>query len=310
MYAATTLLMVAIGCIAYELASKDRRTLERAFLFAGLVVAAEAVLAFSPVGRIIGMRDEGLRIRGLLTDANEFGSFAVPAVLLLCVRWPALSVGVRVALIGALLLPVAASMSRAAGLALGLALVVLAATAAYRRLRKVLARTIGLLVVGVIGAVMLMAIPGAAFPERVTTSLIQPYDSVRFAGQMAGLSQFLAQPISFGIGPGNYEARLGHASHQTYLRMLVETGPLSVVALLLLLSAGISVIRAPDLGAVVWASALAGLAACGLFVDTLHWRVIWLVLGVTLAFAYRDRAEARVGILPVTPKLATESTND
>lgn len=304
-YAAKTLLMVVVGCVAYELASKDRRTAERAVLGGGILIAVQALLAISPAGDVIGMREEGLRVRGLFKDANEFGVFAVPAVLLLCVRWPALPLRVRIAGIAVLLVPIVTSLSRAPALALGVALVVLAAVAAYRHLPRILVRTTGLLGIGVLGVAILLAMPRNVLPEHDTRSLIQPYDSERFAGQTAGLNQVLENPISLGIGLGNYANRLGHASHQTYLQMLVETGPLSLVALLLLLWAGIRTVGAPDLRMLVWASALAGFAACGLFIDTLHWRELWLVLGLTLAFANPDRGEIRLRTLVGLPVQAT-----
>ena len=309
MYAAATVLMIAVGCVAYELASRDRRLAERAVLASAFLIAVQALLAISPAGTLLGMHEEGLRVRGLLNSANEFGTFAVPAVLLLCARWPALPLALRVAGIATLLVPIVTSLSRGPALALGVAALVLASVAAYRHLRRVLLRTVGILGVGVIGVAILTAIPRSALPERDMTSFIQPYDTERFAGQMAGLNQFLEHPFSIGIGPGNYEERLAHESHQAYLQMLVETGPLSLGAFLLLLWAGIRTIRTPDLGVVVWASALTGLAVCGLFVDTLHWRALWLVLGVTLAIANRDRAELRLGRFGESRVRATEASS-
>ena len=289
-YAATTLLVIAIGCVTYALAARDPRVAERAFVLAGIVLAAEAILAISPVGT--AMRN-GLGVRGLFDDPNEFGAFAVPAVVLLCVRWPSLSRALRYTGLGILLFPIVASLSRGAALALGVALVVLAAVALYRHLRRVLGRSVGILALGAVALVAVLAFAGSALPERDASSLVQPYDAERFAGQLAGIQQVLTHPTALGIGPGNYEALLGHESRETYLRMLVETGPFSLIALLLLAWSVIRLIRLPDLETLAWVSAFAGLAACGLFIDTLHWRELWVVMAVALAVvAHRERAVA------------------
>lgn len=279
-YAAATLLVVTIGCVTYVLAARDPRVAERAFVLGGIVLAAETIVALSPIGA--AMRD-GLRVRGLFADPNEFGAFAVPAVVLLCVRWPSLSRALRYTGLALLLLPIVASLSRGAGLALGVALVVLAGVALYRHLHRVLNRSVGLIALGTVALVVLLLFAGRALPERDLSSLIQPYDPERFAGQLAGIQQVLTHPISLGIGPGTYEALLGHESRETYLRMLVETGPLSLIALLLLFWSVIRLIRRPDLETLAWVSAFAGFAVCGLFVDTLHWRAPWAVMAVGLA---------------------------
>jgi hypothetical protein len=289
-YAAATLLVVAVFWVAYQLAARDPRIAERAFVFAGIVLAAEAIVALSPIGA--GMRD-GLQLRGLFTDPNEFGAFAVPAIVLLCVRWPSLSPAMRYAGLAILVIPVAASLSRGAGLGLGVALLVLAGVALYRHLHRVLNRSVGLIALGIVALVVLVVLVSPALPERNLRSLVQPYDAERFAGQLVGVQQVFAHPFSLGIGPGGYEALLGRESRETYLRALVETGPLSLLALLLLLWSVIRLIRTPDLGTLAWVASAAGLAACGLFIDTLHWRELWVVMAVALAAA-AHRATTRV----------------
>ena len=290
MFLAQTLLMVAVGCVGYELAAKDRKVAERAMLGAGFLLLIESMIAFSPLGDLLGMREAGSRMRGFLTDANEFGSLAIPAILLLLVRWPSLAIHVRAIGIGLLLIPVALSASRAAALSLGVSAAVLAAIAAYRGLRRVFFRATSVLAIGSVGALLLVALYGS-LPERDIGSLIQPYDAERFAAQAAGLHEYLTRPLSLGIGPGNFEAQIGHESHQMYLRVLVESGPIALLGLLAMIVTALRVAARPDLNAVVWGAILAGLLASGLFIDTLHWRFLWFVLGVTASFAVREPRE-------------------
>jgi cell division protein FtsW (lipid II flippase) len=68
---------------------------------------------------------------------------------------------------------------------------------------------------------------------------------------------------------------------------------LSLIALLLLFWSVVRLLRLPDLGTLAWVSAFAGIAACGLFIDTLHWRQLWVVMAVALAVvAHREQAVA------------------
>jgi hypothetical protein len=288
-YAAATLLAVTLGCVTYVLASRDPRTAERAFVVAGLVLAVETIAALSPLGA--AMRD-GIRVRGLFADPNEFGAFAVPAITLLCVRWPTLSRPRRYGALGLLVVPIVASLSRGAVLAVGVALAVLVAVALRRHLPRVLRRSSGILGLGAAAVLAVVFFAGSALPERNVSSLIQPFDTERFGGQLAGVEEVLRQPLSLGIGPGSYEAVLGHESRETYLRALVETGALSLAALLVVFWAVLRLIWRPDLDTLAWVAAFAGFAACGLFVDTLHWRELWAVMGVAFAVAAHRRHSA------------------
>lgn len=292
-YAATTLVVGIIGYVAYQLAARGPRVAEHAFVIAGAVLTLQAVIALLPLGIAGDLRENALRIQGLFKDPNEFGSFAVPGVVLLCMRWPALSPVIRIAGLGALLLPVVASFSRAALLVLFVALIVLAAIAAYRRLRKVFVRCIWILATGILGIAVATLVGSNSIASNIT-AVVHPYDSQRLAGQVAGVRQVLEHPAAAGVGPGNYELVLGLPSDGTYLRILVETGPVGLLGLLLVLWGAVRLLRVPDLGAVAWASALAGFAVCGLFIDTIHWRHLWVMVGLALAAAaYRDHHAAQ-----------------
>lgn len=295
-YSGATLLVVAMGYVTYQLAARDPRLAERAYVLAAMVLAIEAIVALSSLPNASVLRQDGFRVQAFFKDPNVLGPFAVPAVLLLCVRWPMVPIPLRLIALTAALLPIAGSLSRGALLVLVAALLALAGVAAYRRLYRVLFRCLGILALAAGIVVLVVFLPGSSLAERKMTSLIQPYDAERFAGQLAGLEHVRQDFASLGIGPGNYELVLGHPSHETYLRLLVETGPISVIALLVLVWSAVRLVSAHDLGAVAWACALVGFALCGLFIDTLHWRHLWVVLGLALAAAaYRGQVRTPTG---------------
>jgi len=121
----------------------------------------------------------------------------------------------------------------------------------------------------------------------------QVYDTERFAAQETGVALVATHP--FGIGPGQFEGVVGYAAHSTYIRALAEQGLLGVfaiVALLLgtLLLATRNAVVGRDtfgVGSAALLAAWCGILANSVFVDTLHWRHLWLLaaliwIGATL----------------------------
>jgi O-antigen ligase len=118
---------------------------------------------------------------------------------------------------------------------------------------------------------------------------IQDYDTQRFGAQASGIE--LATKYPLGVGPGQFERVSVVSAHSTYVRALAEEGVLGlfVVFALLVLTLGFAA-RNVSLGAHTYGIGSAGLLAawCGLlvnssFVDTLHWRHLWLVAALIWA---------------------------
>ena len=294
-FTVATLLVVATGYVAFQLAARDPAIATRAYVLAALLLFAQTIVAFvlSPFSDAVFLWYDPFRVEGLFKDPNVFGPFAVPAVALLCAGRPAMHPVARVGCIALALVPVAASVARGAVLALIMALVLLAAIALYRRWSSILFYSLGILGLGLVAFLVLIALPGSSVAQHRFTSVLEHYDTeIRFAGQLAGLDYFLSHPLSPGVGPGNYNSVLGDPSHETYLRLLVETGPFSLIAILLLMWAAIRFVRSRDPTAVAWAVALAGFATYAFLIDELHWRHLWVLLAMPLAIA-AHAAEAR-----------------
>jgi O-antigen ligase len=291
-YTTATFLVLATGYVTFQLAARDPEIAERAYVLAGLVLGLETLLAFTPTSLATALRYDRFRVEGLFKDPNVFGPFAVPAVTLLCVRWPRLPLLLRVPALVLVLIPIPASLSRGAVLALALALVTLGAIAAYRRWWAVVIRCAGIVAAGILALAALATVPATL--DRLTLSL-QSYDTGRVGGQFQGLQRYFENPLSFGLGPGNYEHVLGPTSHETYVRILVETGPLSLIAIVLLLWASVRLIRTPNPSTAAWICALIGLAAYGALIDVLHWRHLWVALVMPLAIAVYEKRKSQAG---------------
>ena len=293
-FTAATFLVMAIAYVTFQLASRDPRYVERAYVLAAVLLGVQTLIALSPLPIAGEFRMDRYRIEGLFKDPNVFGPFAVPAVALLAAGRPSMPSALRIPALMLALMPIPASLSRGAVIVLVASLLVLAAVAAYRRWWPPFIYSAGILGAGLVALVVLLLQPGSSVAEQRLSLGAQLYDAERFAGQLAGLNRFLAQPLSFGIGPGQYDVTLDQPSHETYLRMLVETGPLSLIALLVVMWASIRLIRQRDLPTVAWTAALIGFAVYGFFIDILHWRHFWFVIAVPLAIvAWHAHQRAR-----------------
>ena len=234
------------------------------------------------------------RAEGFFDDPNVFGPFMVvpfafmlaelvePALLTWRRRWLVLVLFVCGA-------DILFSYSRAAWLNASLVVATMIGAYALRRasLRQAL-KTIRL------GLAALVVVIAALFATGQTSFFlarahVQHYDTARFQGQDKGIG--LAQTHLFGIGPGQYTYFVGIGAHSTYLRALGEQGVigLALIAVLLLttlvLACGnvihgrstFGISSVPLLG--LWV----GLIANGFFIDTWHWRHLWLVAGLIWA---------------------------
>lgn len=119
----------------------------------------------------------------------------------------------------------------------------------------------------------------------------QYYDDDRFANQGAALEVALNNPL--GIGPGQYEARTGFATHNSFLRVLSENGIIGFLGFVGFITVTLSrcikliyLTKDPIL-IVIFASTL-GLLLNSLVVDTIHWRHLWLVLAIPWAYNYKE----------------------
>lgn len=285
---------------AYIDSSQRARWLVCAYLATGVLTAvfgsAALFVHFPGHTALIG---DGRRAKALFKDPNVYGPFLIPIALILLEeiiqpRLLRLRRSAMVACFLALVIGVVFSFSRAAWLNLAIGLIVLMGVVVARRLDR---RAISLVLVVLVGGV---AVVGAVIGTGSLRFLkeraqLQSYDAHRFAAQARGLKVGLDHP--FGVGPGQFDVISPVSSHSLYIRSLSEQGILGllVIATLVIATAiyGIrNVIAGSDtygISAAALLGAWCGLVANSFFVDTLHWRHLWLVAALIWAGAMRRR---------------------
>jgi O-antigen ligase len=307
--------LFSLWLAAYVDRPSRSRQLVRAYLAAAVLSALAASLAlfihFPGASTLIG---DGERAKGLFKDPNVFGPFLVPIALVLVEELlrPRLLRLRRVFMLGsflALTLGVVFSYSRAAWLNFAVATIVLIGLVVLRRPDR---RAVSLvLVVLVSGLAIVGAVVGTGslgfLEERAH---LQSYDTSRFAAQSRGLTVGLEHPV--GVGPGQFDVISSVSSHSLYVRSLSEQGVFglaTIVGLLVttLALALMNVIRGRDtygISAAALMAAWCGLIANSFFVDTLHWRHLWLVAALVWAGAVRGQVRAPAQAVRVRPGAA------
>jgi len=238
------------------------------------------------------------RAEGLFKDPNVFGPFLVPAALImleeiLTPRLLSWRRSTKMLLFLILALGVLFSYSRAAWLNLVVGLLAMVVVFSFRRgAGRSASRAVALVLVACVALGAVVTFTGSlSFLEQ--RARVQTYDSGRFAGQDESLKWAVRYPV--GIGPGQYETRAHIAAHSLYARALAEEGIPGLIALLVLMLgtlgwAGQNAILGRDtygVGSAALLGAWCGVLANSFFVDTLHWRHLWLLAALIWAGSAR-----------------------
>jgi hypothetical protein len=308
-YEATTLYLIgtalALSAIFWNV--RAARNCIAAYLIGASVSAIAAVLALfvSYPGSHLLLYDPH-RVMAFFKDPNVFSGFLVPGIAIVVdelaqprlLPWGFKTKLATLAALGAGLL---FAFSRAAYLNGAIAVATVVAVHAMRRgggryaMRLLLA--VGL--VGSTGVALLVATHSTHFLE--SRSHLQTYDQQRFATQSEALHS--ATKHLFGFGPGQVEVNLPLSSHSLYARVAYEQGVPGLITLAVLfgLTLAIALLLASlpsrvGVGGAALLGSWLGLLANSAFIDTLHWRHLWIFGGLIWAnFAYstsRRRAEA------------------
>ena len=249
-------------------------------------------------------------------DPNVFGAFLVPAFLLCAFSWQSLSssrifFSVRWLFLVILLVSIILTGSRGGWLNLLVALGALgwvrwhAAGRSSRLQRRTPMPIVALAAVGGLAYALVTLVGYDEFlADRFEEKI---YDQDRFLAQSLALEESMANP--FGIGPGQSETyegsaslfRMPHSPHSLYVRVIVESGwggAASFLAFLLVTvrqawSTAVADWRYASISAVIFAS-IVGILANSFFIDTLHWRHFWMLLGMTWGLSGLWRREFAV----------------
>jgi hypothetical protein len=244
------------------------------------------------------------RAQGLFKDPNVFGPYLVPAAAIVLeeigrprlLGWPRRRLFLALAILGA---GVIFAYSRAGWVNFAIAAVtVIVVSSARRGGIKAAARTFGALLGCALVGFALLAATGSLtfFSER---SKIETYDANRFANQSTGFAKATVHVL--GYGPGQAEENLALSTHSSYVRAAYEQGYLGLAALVALLATTLAIaIRSAardsdlhGLGSAAMLGALLGALFNSAFIDTTHWRHLWLIFALIWAMAVIPARAAR-----------------
>jgi O-antigen ligase len=284
----------ALWFSAYVCSVPRARLILLAYLAGAALSAAVACLALVAPFPGASAFVDGPRAQGLFKDPNVFGPFLVPAALILMEETVAprllrFRLSTKLLLLSLLTVGVVFSFSRAAWLNLAVGMLVLLVVLALRRGGG--RRAMTMLVVSLVAGAALFGVVAATSSASFLTERagLQDYDVQRFGTQATGVEIAATHPL--GIGPGQFEAVSELSAHSTYVRALAEEGVVGALLIitLMLLTLGFAA-RNVALGVDTYGIGSAALLAawCGLlvnssFVDTLHWRHLWLVAALIWA---------------------------
>ncbi len=294
-YGFITLYLISFWYVGYVLG--DRETFRRGLILGTFLALTTNLLSgllefFNLVHFDPSTWRSGQRLQGFYKDPNVIGPFAIFAgcTATFVPRRPGLIL-LRNAALGVAILTVFLTFSRGAWLNLAVTLCIISFLL-WRHARNValLAST----TLTLLGALFVLLFWNPSWFLFAQDRLgIMPYDEHRFYFQIEGLRAGWA--TFWGIGPGQSERVLQYATHSLFVRVWAEQGPLGMLALSAFLAvhvyALLRALRRAQTAQDILASGallacLLGTLANSFFIDTLHWRHFWLLLGLTWAYAY------------------------
>lgn len=293
------LAVFSIWLAGYVDTARRARLVLVGLLVTGVITGAAACLALYVPGVPLANRLTGAqRAQGLFHDPNIFGPFMALLALfvleeLLQPRLLRIHRFWKFVMLVVLGSGVLFSFSRAAWLnaAVGVFAMLVVFALRHGGGQRAMAILVTLLAALAALAVFVSVSGSATFlSERAR---LQSYDTSRFSAQETGLRLVATYP--FGVGPGQFESYVTISAHSAYVRALAEQGVLGLVTILALivatlLFAGRNAVIGRDtygIGSAALLGAWCGLVANSAFVDTLHWRHLWLVAALIWAGAMR-----------------------
>lgn len=273
----------------------------KAYILAAAGSAVIAVLALKAHLPGLGfMIYQNSRAQGLFKDPNVFGPFLVPAAAILLeeiARPRLLGYSTRrlFVLLAACSSGVVFSFSRAAwgNLVVTFLGIVFIYLWRHQGIGPMLRAIAVLVISGALAFGLLAATDSLGFlGQRAKAE--QRYDTHRFGAQDEALHRMTEKTL--GHGPGSAEVELAYSTHSTYVRVIFEQGLIGA-GLLIVLIVGTLVIGASaamrdadlhGIGSAALVSAWAGLSLNGIFVDTLHWRHLWVLAPLIWCCALLD----------------------
>jgi O-antigen ligase len=312
-YMGVTFYLCGLGLwTASYVTTYDRaRTILKCLVAVGTVSAIGGSLALFMHVPLFSDVSDSQRAIALFDDPNIYGPFLVSISLLMLQelieprvtgwRRPTIATLFAIITIGAFL-----SYSRAAWLNWAVGIAVFLFVMPLRRGGTGRALVMLLVVLTGIGVTAFTVVATGQTEFLEQRAQLQTYDNERFGAQELGLE--LAETNPIGVGPGQFERHSPVSAHSTYIRSGAEQGLLGffVVVILFfgtLIAAARNVILGRDtagIGSLGLLAVWAGTLANSVFIDTLHWRHLFVFAGLVWAASVAtpalSQASSRAGV--------------
>lgn len=317
-YTLITVLLVGMGALSYMVAASAdlMRPLINGYVAGAFVTTAIGILVYQGVVPRVDpdlVTYSGLRFMGFFKDANVLAPYLIFALVLLGsadlagrrINGPVMRRTVMTAVALTLVYGIVIAYSRAALLNLFVTLVVYVGLRILRSPRSIGIRLLQVTIVIVAAFLAYEAVPFVRDVLSQRQLGLERQDTIRFATQRESWEAFKASPLDV-RGPGSSAESLGLGIHNVYLQQLYETGVWGFIPFMLLqieamrravvVSVTADSERHAKLAAAI-AAGLVGLAVNSLFIDSVHWRHMWILFGLGWAVAawpQRRSASTRV----------------
>ncbi|WP_145997379.1 O-antigen ligase family protein [Thermotoga sp. SG1] len=253
-------------------------------IFAGLFAYGTGKLSFFGI-EIIRF---GIRLKGFFKDPNVLGPFLVPVAIYYLFLFFSKQ---RKSIWDLILFTffsggVFLTFSRAAWLNLFISIVALMLMLIpYRKARRKIA--IFFIIIGLFFAIFLeisknINVLDINLYDFFTGRLgLQSYDAERFSAQkeFIDIMNYSVYSLFFGIGPGNYEEFAKMATHSLFARYIGERGIFGLITFVVFISLVVYAVR-KSYYRKIFIPILLGQFVNSLFIDSLHWRHLWLLIAM------------------------------
>jgi hypothetical protein len=272
---------------------KEFKSILTGYIYTVLFSVAVVILEKMGIIGFVGTWFQGVRAQGFFLDPNDFSPFLVLAIILLLekafsYRYASLHYLAYISLAGVTILILLAAMSRAAVLDLGIALgLYLIFTIFYK---KKYGQVFVLILLSLVIAALVFVVAGDSITHYLSmrflgsTTVFQDYDTDRFHYQYEGI--LMGSTHLFGIGPGQFEILFAYATHNLFVRIIAENGWIAFLSFVGVIFYVLALLiryrkwEVWNLPIYLFLSVFLGTFVNSFFLDTLHWRYLWFLLGL------------------------------
>lgn len=291
--AITIVLIISMALLRFGLDNVyHMKNFLRGYIVGGVLTSVISIIGYvmvTPYSHIVVKFN--IRLTGFFQDPNVFSPYLVPIVIFLLediktnflfkAKFKYAKYLSILTVVSAIIL----AMSRAAWINLAISIGIYLLFNLYQRKIKVSKLILSSLLMGLIAYGVLELLSINIIEQINQRTQIQGYDSERMESQLFAL-KVASENLFFGVGAGQYTSVYFLSPHNTFFRILAETGILTCIVFIILLSYTILklwlvcnkkyeynlpiIVLALIIGEVINATV----------VDILHWRHFWVLMGL------------------------------